>query len=288
MGSRYGGLKQLDVMTSENDTIIDFSIYDAIEAGFTKIVFIIRKSFEVEFKAVFDAKLKNKIEVIYVFQELDAIPNAYINKDRKKPWGTAHALLMVKDVVDKDFVVINADDYYGKGSFKKMAKQLQKKSKKNTRFYLGGYLLKNTISEFGTVSRGQCFLDDGAFLEKIIERTSIEKVNDILFYIDDDDNQVKIDENTIVSMNFWGFTSELFPFLEMQFETFLKENSTHPTKEFFIPSVIDLLIKNKKATVKVIKNKDKWLGVTYKEDKEFVAKEMAFLKENKEYPKNLW
>ncbi len=288
MGSRYGGLKQLDTMTLEGDTIIDFSLYDAIEAGFTKIVFVIRKSFESEFKKQFDKKLKDKVELLYVYQEVNDVPEKFNKTQRTKPWGTAHALLMVKNVVDENFAVINADDFYGKESFNTMAIQLKNTVKTTTDFYLNGYLLKNTISEFGAVSRGECFVDDALFLKKIIERTHIQKIKEHLFYKDKQDAFYKIDENTIVSMNFWGFTPEIFKFIDSLFCDFLRLNATNLTAEFFIPYVIDTIIKEKKGTVKVLQNNAIWLGVTYKEDKEQVVKKIAQLKNKKQYPKFLW
>ena len=287
MGSRYGGLKQLDEISSDGDTIIDFSIYDAIEAGFSKIVFVIRFSFKDEFQNLFDSKLNEKIEVVYVFQELDSIPENYINTPRTKPWGTGHALLMAKDVINDNFAVINADDFYGKEAFVVMADKLRSTDKTNTDFYMVAYQLKNTISEYGSVSRGQCYIDKKGFLQKIIERTHIEKINDKLFYKDENKDLIGIDKNTIVSMNFWGFTPEIFSFLEAEFLLFLETN-TSLQKEFFIPLVIDNVIKNKQATVEVLKSNSKWLGVTYQEDRPFIIKEITQLKENGLYPKLLW
>ena len=287
MGSRYGGLKQLDFMTPEKETIIDFSIYDAINVGFTKIVFVIRKNFEKEFRQLFEKKLIGKIDVEYVFQELEYVPQKFINHNRKKPWGTAHAILMVKEVITENFAVINADDFYGKKSFKLMATALAKTSKNSTNFYLMGYLLKNTLSKFGGVSRGECMVNKQQILQTVRERTHIEKKGEELFY-KKEDILISIDENAIVSMNFWGFTPQIFSYLEKSFYQFLEKNATHDTKEFFIPTVIDALIKSKKVSVKVLQNNQKWLGVTYKEDKEFVVNAFKELKEQQQYPKKLW
>ena len=287
MGSRYGGLKQLDKITNEGDTIIDFSIHDAIEAGFTKIVFVIRHDFKDEFQNLFDSKLNEKIEVVYVYQELDSIPEKYINTKRTKPWGTGHALLMAKDVINDNFAVINADDFYGKKAFKVMVDKLMSIDKLSTNFYSVGYQLKNTISEHGSVSRGQCYIDKTGFLQKIIERTHIQKINDHLFYKEENKDLIGIDKNTIVSMNFWGFTPEIFSFLEDEFLLFLESN-TNLKKEFFIPLVIDNIIKSKYATIEVLKSNSKWLGITYKEDKPFIIKEITQLKKNGLYPKLLW
>jgi len=287
MGSRYGGLKQLDKISLEGDTIIDFSIYDAIEAGFTKIVFVIRHSFKEEFYTIFDSKLNEKVEIVYVFQGLDTIPEQFRNPNRTKPWGTGHALLMAKNVVDENFAVINADDFYGKKAFEVMANKLLTTTKTSTDFYMVGYQLKNTLSEHGSVSRGQCYIDKKGFLENIIERTHIEKTSDHLFYKDNNENLIEIEGNTTVSMNFWGFTPKIFFFLEKEFHSFLT-TTTNLKKEFYIPLVIDNIIKNKQATIKVLKSNSKWLGVTYKNDKPFVTKEITQLKETGLYPKLLW
>jgi len=287
MGSRYGSLKQLDKMTPEGDTIIDFSIYDAIEAGFSKIVFVIRKHFKNDFVNIFGSNLNGKIEVAYVFQELNTIPKKFLNSNRIKPWGTGHALLMAKDVINENFAVINADDYYGKKAFKVMVDKLLSTDKTSTNFYMIGYQLKNTISEHGAVSRGQCYIDKKGFLKKIIERTHIEKINDSLFYLDKNKDFIAIEGDTVVSMNFWGFTPEIFLFLEKEFLLFLKRN-INLKKEFFIPIVIDNLIENKQAAIEVLKYNSKWLGVTYKEDKPFIVKQIAQLKKNRFYPKSLW
>jgi UTP-glucose-1-phosphate uridylyltransferase len=185
IGSRYGGLKQLDTFTEQGDTILDFSIYDAIQAGFGKVVFIIRKSIENEFKAFFNPKLEGKIEVVYVFQEIEDIPEKYKDNQRQKPWGTAHALLMAKNVVSENFAVINADDFYGKEAFDVMAKKLMQTDKTSNNFSMMGYVLKNTVSDYGFVSRGECKVDDNNFLTGITERTHIEKIDGVLKYKND-------------------------------------------------------------------------------------------------------
>jgi len=287
MGSRYGGLKQLDVMC-DGDTIIDFSIYDAIEAGFSKIVFVVRESFKDEFKKLFKAKLNNQIEVAYVCQEVKNTPLKFSDNNREKPWGTGHALLMAKNEIEGNFAVINADDFYGKDAFKVMATKLQSIVKKTTKFLMIGYRLKNTISENGAVSRGECYIDENQFLEKIIERTHIEKRTNKLCYKNEENRLVNIDDETTVSMNFWGFTPQLFSLLESQFYQFLKESKDDLKKEFFIPSVIGNLIENNKISVEVLQSDSKWLGVTYKEDKPQVVEGINKLKEKGCYPKQLW
>jgi dTDP-glucose pyrophosphorylase len=288
MGSRYGGLKQMDTFTPEGDTIIDFSIYDALQAGFEKFVFIIRKSFEKEFKKNIDDKLKGKAEVVYVYQELDNVPEAYVNPERIKPWGTGHALLMAKDVVKENFAIINGDDFYGKEAFQTMAKSLMVKDEESYVFSTMAYFLKNTVSEYGYVSRGECQVNDSGFLTDVTERTHIEKRDGKLMRKDDEGNFIPIDENTIVSMNFWGFTPKCFKFGNRLFNEFLEANKTNLKAEFYIPSIVNEMIKSGKATVEVLKSDAKWFGVTYKEDKEIVQKAIEKLKKQEVYPVKLW
>lgn len=288
MGSRYGGLKQLDKFTPEGDTIIDFSIYDALEAGFGKFVFIIRKSIEAEFKAEIEKKLHGKAQVEYVFQELDKVPEGYMNPDRVKPWGTGHAMLMAKDCVKENFAIINADDFYGKEAFESMAEYLRATDKDSYDFSMMAYLLKNTISDYGFVSRGECEVDEDGFLTEVTERTHIEKIDGQLLRKDEKGNMIPIDENSVVSMNFWGFTPKCFEFSEDLFEDFLKHNKDNLKAEFFIPLIVNEFLKTGTAKVKVLTSEAKWFGVTYKEDKEHVENEIGVLKGKKKYPKNLW
>lgn len=288
MGSRYGGLKQIDVFTPEGDTIIDFSIYDALRAGFGKFVFIIRKSFEKEFKEIFNKKLEGKAEVAYVYQELENVPDKYINPERTKPWGTGHALLMAKDVVKENFAIINADDFYGPEAFDVMAKSLMKKDKESYEFNTMAYLLKNTVSDHGFVSRGECAVNEKGFLTGVTERTHIEKIDGKLMRKEDDGTFVEIDENTVVSMNFWGFTPKCFEFGNQLFEQFLEETKTDLKAEFYLPSIVNEILKSGKASVEVLQSDAKWFGVTYKEDKEIVEKAIGELKKQNVYPRNLW
>lgn len=288
MGSRYGGLKQIDSFTPEGDTIIDFSIYDALEAGFGKFVFIIRRSFEKEFKEIFNKKLEGRAEVDYVFQELDSVPEKYINPERTKPWGTGHALLMCKDAVDTNFAIINADDFYGKDAFVTMAKSLMSIDSEKYNFNMIAYLLKNTVSDYGFVSRGECQVDNEGYLLDVTERLHIEIVEGKLQRKDDEGKFVPIDENAVVSMNFWGFTPKCFDFGTALFEQFLADNTENLKAEFFLPSVVNEILKSGKATVEVLKSDAKWFGVTYKEDKEIVQAAIEELKSKAVYPKNLW
>jgi UTP-glucose-1-phosphate uridylyltransferase len=288
IGSRYGGLKQLDTFSNQGDTILDFSIFDAIRAGFGKVVFIIRKSIEDDFKAFFNKKLEGKIEVAYVFQEIDSIPVKYQNNQREKPWGTGHALLMAKNEVKENFAVINADDFYGREAFEVMAKELQQTNVNSNQFSMMGYVLKNTISEYGFVSRGECKVDESGFLTGITERTHIEKINGELQYKNENDTLKPISPNTIVSMNFFGFTPRYFEISESLFDAFLEENYQHPKAEFFIPLAVNHVIVNQIATMKVLKSNARWFGVTYKEDKDYVTSEIQKLKNSGVYPVNLW
>lgn len=288
MGSRYGGLKQLDKFTPEGDTIIDFSIYDALEAGFGKFVFIIRKSIEAEFRAEIEKKLRGKAQVEYVFQELDKIPEGYLNPERIKPWGTGHAMLMAKDCVKENFAIINADDFYGKEAFESMAEYLRSTDKESYDFSMMAYLLKNTISDYGFVSRGECEVDKDGFLTEVTERIHIEKIDGQLVRKDEEGKMIPIDENTVVSMNFWGFTPKCFEFSEALFEAFLKNNKDNLKAEFFIPLIVNEFLKTDTAKVKVLTSKAKWFGVTYKEDKAHVENEIGKLKSKKKYPVNLW
>ena len=288
VGSRYGGLKQLDTFSEQGDTILDFSIYDAIQAGFGKVVFIIRKNIEQEFKAFFNPKLEGKIEVEYVFQELDKIPEKYKDNSRQKPWGTGHALLMAKDAVKGNFAVINADDFYGREAFEGVAEALRNTDENSSNFNMMGYVLKNTISEYGFVSRGECMVDNNNFLTQVTERTHIEKIDGHLMYKDENEQLKPISENTVVAMNFFGFTPKYFHLSSSMFEEFLKQNYKEAKAEFFIPSVVNTCILNKTATMKVLKSNASWFGVTYKEDKDFVTSEIQKLKKSGVYPIHLW
>ena len=288
IGSRYGGLKQLDTFTSSGDTIMDFSIYDAIQAGFGNIVFIIRKNIEKEFKKTFNAKLKGKVAVDYVFQEIEYVPEKYQNRNRKKPWGTGHALLMAKDIVKENFAIINADDFYGKEAFQIMAKALLNIDKTSYDFSMMSYLLKNTISENGFVSRGECQVNKEGYLTDITERTHIEKKDGQLLRKNENESFIPIDKNTVVSMNFWGFTPKCFEFIDTLFDEFLEKNYNNLKAEFFIPLIVHEIIQSNTAYVKVLQSNAKWFGVTYKEDKVMVQQAINQLIKQKKYPSKLW
>ncbi|WP_139956164.1 nucleotidyltransferase family protein [Flavicella sediminum] len=289
MGSRYGGLKQLDKMSDDGDTIIDFSLFDAIEAGFKKVVFIIRESFKEDFKKIYDERLKGKVQVEYVCQEIEKIPAGYkVSPERVKPWGTGHATLMIKDVVDGNFIVINGDDFYSKGAFKTIIKALDALDVDSYNMCMVGYNLKNTLSDNGYVSRGECFVNENMELTNIIERTHIEEIDGVIKRQDEAGNLETMAEDTIVSMNFWGFTPKYLEALEEGFKSFLAERSTELKSEFYIPTVVNSIIESGKGSVKVLTSDAKWMGVTYAEDRPVVVGEVNRLKKENIYPRNLW
>ncbi len=290
MGSRYGSLKQIDPVGPSGETIIDYSIYDAKRAGFGKVVFIIRKSFEQDFKDIFIAKLQPHIPVEYVFQEIDKVPAGLpFSPERTKPWGTAHAILMAKDVINEPFAVINGDDFYGEGAFKTMADYLVSlTADQQTQYSLVGYQVGNTMSENGSVSRGVCMADENEFLLSVTERTNIQFTRGGIAYMDADGAFVFLKPETLVSMNFWGFTPEYFRQTESMFSDFLKANKDSLTAEFYIPTAIDTLINNSQARVKVLKSNARWFGVTYKEDKPVVIEKLSQLIKSGVYPTQLW
>ena len=287
MGSRYGGLKQLDEIGPNGEAIIDYSLFDAIRAGFGKVVFIIRHDFEEAFKARFDQKLKGKIEVEYVFQDLTDLPDGFsVPEGREKPWGTAHAIRSARNVVTTPFAAINADDFYGKEAYETVAKFLTSNVAADN-FAMVGYRMDNTLSENGTVSRGLCVIDDNQNLVDIEELTKISLESDGIFYYKDEQKKpLKGDET--VSMNFWGFHPSLFHFLEEGFVQFLNEKGTELKSEFFIPMYVDELIKAGKAKVKVLTSDAAWFGVTYQEDKPVVIDRVKQLISEGKYPSNLW
>ncbi len=275
MGSRYGGLKQIDKVDEQGHIIIDFSIYDAIKAGFRDVTFIIKREIEKEFREVIDSHLEGKnINVKYVYQELDKLPEGYTVPDgRKKPWGTAHALLCCLGTVDAPFAVINADDYYGAHAFEKIYQFLKNTNDEGKYHYaMVGYRIKNTVTEQGTVSRGVCAYEDG-MLTEIVERTKIGIRPDGSIYYTEDGVDFELDPETLVSMNLWGFTPSYLEECRARFPKFLDENlPKNPEKcEFFLPGVVSELVTEGKADVCVLDNEDKWYGVTYKEDKALVV-----------------
>ena len=288
MASRYGSLKQIQQFGPSGETIVDYSIYDAISAGFGKIVFIIRENFAPEFREIFGSKLKGRVEVDYVYQDLDAFVGNYtVPADRTKPWGTAHAILCAKDAINEPFAVINADDFYGTDSFTKMAAFLNNDCKPDV-YSVVGYELGKTISEHGSVSRGVCEVNAAGNLAAINERTKIYKENDQIVYEDADGSKHPLPANTPVSMNFWGFHPTVFNLSQDLFNEFLDKSGSNPKSEFFIPIVADEFIRRGKGEVKVLPTSAKWFGVTYKEDAPGVQASLSALVANGEYPDNLW
>lgn len=288
MGSRYGGTKQLDAVTENGETIMDFSLYDAVKAGFTKIVFIVRKDILDEVKADFGSKLEGKVEVEYVIQETTKVPEKYKNTERTKPWGTGHALLVAKDIVKENFCVINADDFYGFDAFLTILSFLKELDENSTNYAMVGYPIINTLSDNGSVSRGETFVDEEHNLKQIIERTSITKQGDKITFKAEDGSEGEISKDTLVSLNFWGFAPTFFNYLEQEFDVFLEENSKEPKTEFFLPFVVDELIQRNISNVQVLSTSAKWMGVTYKEDKEIVVAKVKELMDQSFYPAKLW
>lgn len=288
MASRYGSLKQIQQFGPSGETIIDYSIYDAIRAGFGKIVFIIRKEFEAEFREIFEPKLKGRVQTDYVYQEMDAFLDGYpVPGDRTKPWGTAHAVLCAKNAINEPFAVINADDFYGRDSFEKMAKFLQQSCQPDV-YSVVGYQLSKTISEHGSVSRGVCAADGNGNLAEINERTKVYKDGDRIVYENADGSKHELAPETPVSMNFWGFHQNVFNISQELFKEFLQKDGDKPKSEFFIPIVVDHFIQNKLGVVNVLPTDAQWFGVTYKEDAPGVQASLSALVESGEYPTNLW
>lgn len=287
MGSRFGGLKQIEPVNENNEFIIDYSIYDAIKAGFTKIVFIIKKENYDIFRDTVGKRVEKHIDVEYVFQELTNVPEGYkVPEDRVKPLGTAHAILCCKDVVKENFAIINADDFYGRDAYMVMGKFL-KENTDETKYAMAGYKVKNTLTENGAVKRGICETEN-EYLVKLVESSVEQKGDKIMATPLDTDDSFEVGEDTLVSMNMFGFTKKLFDHLEEKFVTFLDNNIADIKSEFFIPNVVFELIGEGKATVEVLKTNAVWQGITYKEDKEDLVNGLKELTQKGEYPSKLW
>lgn len=293
MGSRYGGLKQIDPIDKHGNKIIDFSIYDAVRAGFRKVIFIIKKENEADFRSCIGDTVSKYIEVEYVFQELSNVPaGVVVPEGRMKPWGTAHAILCCKDAIDGPFAVINSDDYYGQSAFQTLYDFLTThEDGEKYRYAMVGYELGNTLTDNGSVARGCCITDQNGFLVNIAERTKIVKMHGGAAYTEDDgETYVPIPIETLVSMNMWGFMPSILGELEQALQRFFAEEvPANPLKsECFLPIEVDRLLQAGKATVEVLPSKDKWFGVTYKEDKPFVVESIQNLKDEGVYPEKLW
>jgi dTDP-glucose pyrophosphorylase len=288
MGSRYGGIKQIDPMGPSGEIILDYSVRDAVEAGFAKVVFIIRKEIEEAFRETVGNRFTGKIDVDYVFQELDDLPAGYkVPEGREKPWGTGHAVLACRDTVKEPFVVINADDFYGAEAFKEGVRGLAALDINELGGFLVGYRLANTLSPHGYVTRGVCESSDGE-LGCVVERFKIGRNKEGIVEYQDEGNSHVMTGNELASMNFWGFSPALFPMLETRFIEFLEESGTEMKSEYLIPSEIDLLISSGEMTVKVLKTDATWFGVTYPEDKPAVNASLKTLVEKGIYPSPLW
>lgn len=294
MGSRYGTLKQMDAFGPNGETIIDYSLYDAIKAGFEKFVFIIRDSFRQEFESTWRQKIGHKAELHFISQEMDILPKGIKTTiSRQKPWGTGHAVWVAHNVINEPFGVINADDYYGTSAYQQLYDFLSSDSGQNgdmpTVYAVIAYHLCNTLSENGTVNRGVCQADMGGFLQEVVERIKIVKQEDESGRYQSEDGQWHIlPKDTLVSMNMWGFSPSYFTLAETMFRQFLSEETNHATAEFYIPSIIDQYIKSNEIKVKVIDTDAQWFGVTYQEDKPVVMQKIENLISNGTYPAHLW
>ena len=287
MASRYGSMKQVEGFGPSGETIMDYSIYDAIRSGFGKVVFIIRKEFEKNFREIVGRDIEGRIEVEYVFQELNKYAEGFeIPKERTKPWGTAHAVLCADEKVKEPFAVINADDFYGKDGFVKAYNFLVNDCNEKT-FSIIGYELLKTLSEHGTVNRGVCEVDNKGNLVSVVERLNVSRIGDKIV-CNDEHSPKELPLDTHVSMNFWCFYPSVFNYTKKVFKEFLRENASNPKAEFFIPIVADKYIKDGEGVIKVIPTSAKWFGVTYKEDAPMVRESLRKLVDAGEYPENLW
>lgn len=289
MGSRYGGLKQVDGLGPNGETIIDYSVFDAIRAGFGKVVFVIRKSIEKDFLEVFGNRFNKLVKVEIAFQELDMLPQGFaVPEGREKPWGTAHAVWVTRHLIDEPFAVINADDFYGYDTFRVLAQELSRPNLEKGSYFMVGYKLGNTLSEQGAVSRGICSTNADGFLLNVVERTHIERTGGVVKYEDENGNLVPVDENVPVSMNFWGFTPDFFEYTEKLMSDFFSNQIGNVKAEFYIPTVVNRAIKEGVARCKVLETKASWFGVTYPGDRPQVVAKLKELTGKGEYPSPLW
>jgi UTP-glucose-1-phosphate uridylyltransferase len=286
MGSRYGGLKQLDPVGPAGETIIDYSIYDALRAGFGKIVFVIRRDIQDAFRSAIGSKFEKRAPIEYVFQELDKLPSGFtVPANRTKPWGTTHAILMAENVIREPFAAINADDFYGAASYKVLRDQLVSGSSDHS---MVGFILRNTLSEHGAVSRGVCVCDNNGYLKSVTELAKVEKDGTGAKCVDQSGTLQKLSGDEIVSMNYWGFNPSVFAHLREALTEFLKKHGHEEKSEFYIPTAVNLLVNSGKARMKVLRSPDPWFGVTYREDKPHVAASIRALVARDDYPNPLW
>jgi dTDP-glucose pyrophosphorylase len=285
IGSRYGGLKQMDPVGPSGEFIIDYSIHDAVLAGFDRIVFIIRRDIEHDFRSTIGARAEERVQTDYVFQELDILPHGYVvPSDRKKPWGTGHAVMVCENAVKGPFCVINADDFYGRESYQVLAHYLGDTSGDDRKYAMVGFILRNTLSDHGSVARGVCQANANGNLESVLECTKIEKTANGASC---DTAGIQLSGNEIVSMNMWGFKPSIFGYLRQEFGNFLKTAIGNPKAEFFIPDVVNKLMKKGNVTVKVLETKSTWFGITYPQDKKTVVENVRKLVKSGIYPADL-
>ena len=289
MGSRYGGLKQIDPMGPSGETILDYSVFDALRAGFSKVVFIIRPDFEADFRNNVSSKFEHLVDVEYAFQTLDKLPSGWsVPAGREKPWGTTHAILCAADVVKENFAVINADDFYGQESYAVLNEELSGVDSFANTFSMVGFTLRNTLSDHGSVARGVCTTNENGLLTHIDEMTNLSREGSGALYTREDGSVLNLTGDEPVSMNMWGFTPRLFDHLDRVFQEFLRKSGTELKSECFIPLTVGQLITEKHVTCKVLRSNSTWFGVTYKEDKEIVQGSIAALVEKGKYPQSLW
>ncbi len=288
IGSRYGGLKQLDPVGPSGEVVIDYSIYDALHVGFKKLVFVIRRDIETDFRAAIGSRFEDKADVQYIFQELDSLPKGHsIPPGREKPYGTGHAVLVAKDAIHEPFAVINADDFYGRRAYQLLHDHLAHEEDQDT-YALVGFALRNTLSDFGTVARGICTVDPNQNLRSVVEMTAISRDGDRARNRAPDGSEASLTGDEWVSMNMWGFSPSLIPRLETGFEAFLQNCADNPKGEFFLPAVIDNLIHNNTVRTRVLPSPDSWFGITYQEDKPHVVQSIRELVNKGIYPESLW
>ncbi len=289
IGSRFGGFKQMEPVGPSGEFIIDYSVYDAIRAGFDKVVYLISRDIENDFKATIGARTGRHVAVEYAFQDRDAVPAWFTPPpERKKPWGTGHALLACREHVNEPFAAINADDFYGAESYPALAAFLDETADDDTLHAMAGFTLKNTVTSYGHVARGLCQADEHGYLESIVERTRIECRPEGIGYVENETDWTPLTGSELVSMNFWGFKPSLFSRLDQMFEDFLRRSGTDPKAEFFIPTVVDDLMRAGAARVRVLRSAGQWIGVTYPQDKEPVMARIRALLSANAYPADLW
>lgn len=292
MGSRYGGLKQIDPVGKNGEFILDYSVYDAIEAGFDRVIFVIKREIEKDFKAVMDGKFEDKIKVEYAYQDINNIPSPFtVPKGRQKPWGTGHAVLACEDMINGPFAVVNSDDYYGRETFKLIFDEITKENSENGKynFCMVGFKAENTLTENGHVARGVCQINSAGYLTDIVERSKIARRDGKIMFTEDEKTWTEIPEGSTVSMNCWGFSKDMMKELKDRFYGFLEKNKDDLSKcEYFLPFVVDDLLKEDKASVKVLQTKEKWYGVTYTQDKQTVVDALREKTDKGFYPEKLW